>query len=199
MENNVFNHMAAKYDTEDRKELANVIANEINRILDGKNYYSLLDYGGGTGLVTFQIAKHFNEILLLDSSHEMIKVAQSKIDPKQDYNFEARLLNLMEDNDLGFKADVIILSLVLLHIPDIETLLQKLFNVLNKDGMLILIDFDKNESIYHPKVHNGFVQDEIMELLIKIGFYDIEMHTFYHGKNIFMSKDASLFSSISKK
>ncbi|SEM51639.1 ubiE/COQ5 methyltransferase family protein [Mesobacillus persicus] len=50
------------------------------------------------------------------------------------------------------------MSFVLLHIPDTDKILQELFDILNNGGKLIIVDFDKNDKIHHPKVHNGFSQ-----------------------------------------
>ncbi|WP_080875912.1 class I SAM-dependent DNA methyltransferase [Oceanobacillus timonensis] len=199
MEENVFNQMAKKYDTENRKELANIIADEIKKTLAGKQYHSILDYGGGTGLVTFQLADQFEKGWLVDSSQEMIQVAQSKIEQNQLKHFEAMAFNLAKDDRLDIKADVIVLSLVLLHVPDIEPLLQRLNKRLNTGGLLIIVDFDKNEKIQHPKVHNGFTEAEVKDALSYAGFRDINKHTFHYGSNIFMKQDASLFIATSTK
>lgn len=40
----------------------------------------------------------------------------------------------------------------------------------NKNGKLIIVDFDKNEMISHPTVHNGFNQKELKSLLSDAGF-----------------------------
>lgn len=91
------------------------------------------------------------------------------------------------------------MSLVLLHIPDTEKILQELFTLLNPGGKLIIIDFDKNDNINHPKVHNGFSQEELNKILSQIGFKSVKIKTFYHGNRIFMNQDASLFISKSIK
>ena len=83
------------------------------------------------------------------------------------------------------KADIVLMSLVLLHIPDTEKILQELFNILNKGGKLIIIDFDKNDKINHPKVHNGFSHEELKKRLSEVGFESIEIKTFYQG-NVFL-------------
>jgi hypothetical protein len=70
-----------------------------------------------------------------------------------------------------------------------------LFNILNNGGKLIIIDFDKNDKINHPKVHNGFSHKELKKRLSEVGFKLIEMKTFYHGNRIFMNEDASMFIS----
>ncbi|GIO20639.1 S-adenosylmethionine-dependent methyltransferase [Oceanobacillus oncorhynchi subsp. incaldanensis] len=200
MEENVFNRMAKKYDTEERIELATVIADEIKKSIAEKQYHSILDYGGGTGLVAFQLADRFEKGWIVDASEEMIQVAQAKIEQQQLKHFKAMECNLAEEDNLDVYADIIILSLVLLHVPDIETLLQKLSTRLNPNGILIIADFDKNEKIQHPKVHNGFTEAEINQALNHAGLRDTEMHTFHHhGSNIFMNQDASLFIATGKK
>lgn len=97
------------------------------------------------------------------------------------------------------KADIVLMSLVLLHIPDTKQILKEMFNLLNDGGKLIIVDFDKNDQIYHPKVHNGFTHEELTTILTEIGFRSIEMKTFYHGSEIFMKKDASMFIASSVK
>jgi len=92
-----------------------------------------------------------------------------------------------------------VMSLVLLHIPDTKKILQELFNILNSGGKLIIIDFDKNDEINHPKVHNGFSHEELKRGLTEVGFKSNEIKTFYHGNRIFMKQDASMFISISIK
>lgn len=97
------------------------------------------------------------------------------------------------------KADIVLMSLVLLHIPDTNKILQELFGILNDGGKLIIIDFDKNDKIQHPKVHNGFSHEELKKRLSDIGFKSTEMKTFFHGRRIFMNQDASMFISSSIK
>ena len=82
---------------------------------------------------------------------------------------------------------------------DSHLILTTLFDILNKDGHLIVVDFDKNESIIFDKVHNGFEQNELICLLKQVGFAFAGTHTFYRGQRIFMNKDASLFILDAKK
>src|SRR5690625_6911758 len=112
----------------------------------------------------------------------MLKIAKTKISQKGITNSKV-LYSDFTDETPELKADIILVSLVLLHIPDTKNILQELFNVLNNGGKLIIIDFDKNDNIYHPKVHNGFSHEELKERLSEVGFKSIEMRTFYHGRD----------------
>jgi|SRR5690625_42738 len=198
MENNVFEQMAKKYDTEERIELANIIVKEVRPELRNSKSKSLIDYGSGTGLISLELADLAASVLLVDSSKQMLEVAKAKISHKGITNSNVLFADFTDETP-ELKADIILVSLVLLHIPDTKKILHELFNVLNDGGKLIIIDFDKNDDIYHPKVHNGFAHEELKEKLSEVGFKSITMKTFYHGNRIFMKQDASMFISSSTK
>ncbi|MGD6830685.1 class I SAM-dependent methyltransferase [Sutcliffiella halmapala] len=198
MENNVFEKMAKRYDTEERMELAKVIVKEVRPVLQNSLPKSLIDYGSGTGLVSLELSDLVDSILLVDSSEQMLEVAKAKISYRGITNSKVLCSDFTQDTP-ELKADIVLLSLVLLHIPDTKKILQELFNILNDDGKLIIIDFDKNDKIHHPKVHNGFSHEELKQRLSEVGFKSNEMQTFYHGNGIFMKQDASMFISSSVK
>ncbi|MBT2757655.1 class I SAM-dependent methyltransferase [Mesobacillus foraminis] len=198
MENNVFEQMAKRYDTEERMELAKVIVKEVRPELVNSKSKSLLDYGSGTGLISLELSDLVDSILLVDSSEQMLEVAKAKISHKGIANSKVLYSDFTQETP-ELKADIVLLSLVLLHIPDTKNILQRLFNILNNGGKLIIIDFDKNDKINHPKVHNGFSHEELKKRLSEAGFKSIEIKTFYHGNRIFMNQDASMFISSSIK
>jgi ubiquinone/menaquinone biosynthesis C-methylase UbiE len=198
MENNVFEQMANRYDTEERIELANVIVKEVRPELRNSKSKSLLDYGSGTGLISLELSDLVDSILLIDSSKQMLEVAKAKISHKGMTNSKVLYSDFTQETP-ELKADIVLMSLVLLHIPDTKKILQELFNILNNGGKLIIIDFDKNNNINHPKVHNGFSHEELKKGLSEVGFKSIEIKTFYHGNRIFMNQNASMFISRSCK
>ena len=194
MENNVFEEMAKRYDTEERIELAKVIVKEVRPELRKSKSKSLIDYGSGTGLISLELSDLVNSILLVDSSKQMLDVAKAKISQQGITNSKVLYSDFTQETP-DLKADIVLMSLVLLHIPDTKKIVQALFNILNNGGKLIIIDFDKNDKINHPKVHNGFSHDELKRRLSEVGFKSIEIKTFYHGHRIFMNQDASMFIS----
>ncbi|WP_400247584.1 class I SAM-dependent methyltransferase [Niallia sp. JL1B1071] len=198
MEANVFEELAKRYDTEDRIELAKVIVKEVRAELENSKSQSLIDYGSGTGLVSLELTDLVDSILLVDSSEQMLEVAKGKIVQKGITNASV-LYSDFTKKTTELKSDIIFMSLVLLHIPDTKKILQELFHILNDSGKLIIVDFDKNENISHPKVHNGFSHEELKEILSEAGFKSSKMKTFYHGNRIFMNQDASMFISCSIK
>ncbi|QNF29922.1 class I SAM-dependent methyltransferase [Metabacillus elymi] len=198
MEINVFEQMAKRYDTEERIEIAKVIVKEVRPELRNSKSKSLIDYGSGTGLISLELSDLVDSILLVDSSKQMLDVANAKISHKGITNSKVLYSDFTQETT-ELKADIVLMSLVLLHIPDTKNILQSLFNILNNGGKLIIIDFDKNDKINHPKVHNGFSHEELKKRLSEVGFKSIEINTFYHGNRIFMNQDASMFISSSIK
>jgi ubiquinone/menaquinone biosynthesis C-methylase UbiE len=198
MENNVFEHMAKRYDTEERIELAKVVTEVVRPEIRDSKSKSLIDYGSGTGLVSLALTDLVDSVLLVDSSKQMLEVAEAKISHIGITNARVLYSDFTQENT-ELKADIILMSIVLLHIPDTKEILQELFNVLNAGGKLIIIDFDKNEKVNHPKVHNGFTHEELEKRLSEIGFKSIEIKTFYHGKRVFVKQDASMFIASSVK
>lgn len=198
MENNVFEEMAKRYDTEERMELAKVIVKEVRSELQNCQSNSLIDYGSGTGLIGLELSDLVDSILLVDSSEQMLEVAKAKISHKGVTNAKVLYSDFTQGTP-ELKADIVLMSLVLLHIPDTKQILKELFHILNPSGRLIIVDFDKNDKIHHPKVHNGFSHEELKNYLAEVGFKSTEIKTFHHGNRIFMNQDASMFISSSIK
>ncbi|EMY68452.1 class I SAM-dependent methyltransferase [Leptospira vanthielii] len=198
MEPNVFDQIANKYDTAERKELAQVITSAIQNECKDSQSKTLFDYGCGTGLVGFSLVSLVGRIVFIDSSEPMLDLVREKIKKTNITNAEVIHSNFLQ-NTKNKKADLILVSLVLLHIPDTKRILNYFYEILNPNGKLMIVDFDKNERINHPKVHNGFTNTEIRSLLTEVGFKNIEIRTFHHGKNIFMNEDASLFLATGEK
>lgn len=195
MAENIFNRMAKKYDNEQRIELANTVAGEMRKHLSADSNKTLLDYGCGTGLIGLQFTDNFKHLIFSDISEGMMEVVGEKIEAGNIKNAETTAADELDDNE----ADVIIVSLVMLHVPEYKKLIKKLYRLLSDSGQLLIADFDKNESIYHEKVHNGFTHDEMQSALTDAGFKNIDIKTFYHGEKVFMNKDASMFLASAEK
>ncbi|MBM9548707.1 class I SAM-dependent methyltransferase [Leptospira sp. 201903074] len=198
MEPNVFDHLANNYDTAERKELAQVIAGAVQNECKDSQTKTLFDYGCGTGLVGLSLSSLVGRIVFIDSSEPMLDIVREKIKRTNTTNAEVIHSNFLQ-NTKSKKADLILVSLVLLHIPDTKNILKYFYEILNPHGKLMVVDFDKNEKINHPKVHNGFMESELRSLLEEVGFKNIKIRTFHHGKNIFMKEDASLFLATGTK
>jgi 2-polyprenyl-3-methyl-5-hydroxy-6-metoxy-1,4-benzoquinol methylase len=99
---------------------------------------SLLDIGCGTGLssqilLNSALGQHISQVTLLDTSPKMLQLAEAKAKTwgKPYKTVNGYLASLTE------KFDVIIISSVLHHIPDLETFLEQVTQALPSGGILI--------------------------------------------------------------
>ena len=185
-----FDNYAKTWDTDERINRAKIVANEISNSIAINKNYSAMEFGCGTGLVSFNIYDKFKSITLVDSSRGMIDILESKIDKYKINNMAPYHLDILSGNAIDMKFDVIYNSMVLHHIQDTEGIIKTFYELLNKDGYLCIVDLDEEDGSFHKKYpdydgHNGFNQEDLKSILIDAGFKDIESNTFFYGeKNI---------------
>lgn len=189
---NIFDKIAQEYDAPHRVALAEIINKKIQDSVGDLTGKTAMDYGCGTGLIGLNLAEKARKVLLVDPSSKMIEVTQTKIKENQLKNVSAKV-GTTESLDLKTNSDLIVMSLVMLHVPDTKNLLTGLYQALKPNGRLLIVDFDKNPNVYHERVHNGFEHDALITLAKEIGFQNISIDNFYHGRNIFMKQDATMF------
>ncbi len=189
----IFERMAAGYDTPERIHIARVAADAIRAHAADAKDKTAVDFGCGTGLVGMNLLEDFKTMLFLDSSPNMINRIQQKIAEFHIPNADTLCLDLEQEAGAELKADYIFMAQVLLHIPEVEPVLTRLYEALHPGGHLLIVDFDKNEHIVSDLVHNGFDQRELISLMKQIGFTEVNAETIYTGKQIFMNQDASMF------
>jgi ubiquinone/menaquinone biosynthesis C-methylase UbiE len=188
----IFNKMANHYDTAPRIALAKEITATIRPHLANAKEQLMIDYGGGTGLVSLPLASMVKQLQIWDTAEEMLAVAKQKITQQALTNVSTSLHDITRET-VGEEADIILLSLVMLHIPDTSNLLHQLYQLLKPGGQLLIVDFNKNPLVSHPKVHNGFEKEDLLQLAKTVGFDSISFETFFEGPQLFMGQAASLF------
>lgn len=188
-----FDRIAEHYDTPERIHSAKIIAEQIRTVLIDGAQKHVMEYGCGTGLVGLELVHNVKTMLFVDASCNMVQRVRQKLDLLQIKNAKAACFNLETQKLHALQADYIIVAQTLLHIKEIEPVLSGLFHFLPQGGHLIIVDFDKNDAVVSDDVHNGFEQAKLISVLKKIGFVNAKAETFYHGKNMFMQQDASLF------
>lgn len=145
-----------------------------------------------------ELLQDFQAVIFIDASINMVEKVKEKIE-KLDIQNAKTLYYDIEKVETDIKADYIIMAQVLIHIENTEMILSRLYKMLNNEGHLIIVDFNKTDSINSEEVHNGFNKEELKELLLKIGYKESVGETFYSERNMFMGEDASLFILDCKK
>ncbi|WP_239671159.1 class I SAM-dependent methyltransferase [Leptospira levettii] len=178
--------------------MAKRILGKLEPFLHNTNESSLLDFGCGTGLLGIPLCSNFKQVILCDDSLPMLDVANFKIKSQGIKNAKTMSPSDMA-LDNSFLVDNILLSLVLLHIPDTQSILKFLYDHLKPNGKLFIVDFSKNEKVSHSKIHNGFLLEDLESILKTIGYHIVNSKVILEEKNVFMNQDASLFLLIAEK
>jgi tRNA (cmo5U34)-methyltransferase len=153
------------------------IAAELQKSLLLKPGMKALEYGAGTGILSFLLKDKFSEIVLMDNSKEMIRVCEEKAA----YFQTSHILPLwfdLEHQDFDRKFDIIYNQMVLHHVNNIDVILGKFYSLLNPGGLLAIADlFTEDGSFHGPgvKVHLGFDPDLLIKTLKSKGFH----HAYY--------------------
>lgn len=195
----LFDMIADRYDTAERVQIAKVSSDAMKEYFVNTKSKDGIDFGCGTGLVGMNLLSEFRSMLFLDTSQNMLNIIKQKISDANALNASTLCFDLETSTKHSIRADYIFMSQVLLHIQDFESLLSKLYDILNFEGHLLIVDFNKNEQVVSDMVHNGFDQEQLKEIMSKIGYKDIRTKTFYTGSKLFMGQDASLFILDAKK
>lgn len=181
-----FDDDAKNWDTEKRSKRAKIVADEIRKTVGVLKNSSAMEFGCGTGLISFNLKDEFESITLVDSSTGMMDVLKSKIEKCKANNMFPYQVDIFDENSLNVKFDVIYNSMVLHHIHDVEAMTRRFHESLQEDGCLCIVDLDEEDGSFHKKYpdfdgHNGFNQEELKRILMNVGFKNVESRTFYHA------------------
>jgi tRNA (cmo5U34)-methyltransferase len=152
------------------------IAKILLDVIEINNKMKALEYGAGTGLLSFALKDHFAEITLMDSSAEMINTTAEKIKASGATHLYPLLFDL-EKEDYNLKTfDIIFSQMVMHHVADIEKMITKFAMLLNSKGKLVIADLYKEDGSFHEMEfhgHLGFDPEQLGETLKKNGFTNI--------------------------
>lgn len=141
-----------------------------------------LDYGCGTGMLSFPLQDALGHITLKDSSAGMLEVLREKITARGVSNMTVRQADLSSQPLPEERYDLIYSSMVLHHIPDTVGILATFHALLNAGGWLCVADLDQEDGSFHGievDVHHGFTREALRQLAEAAGFSDIHFDTVF--------------------
>jgi tRNA (cmo5U34)-methyltransferase len=160
------------------------IAAELEKMIPLNPSMKALEYGAGTGLLSFLLKDRFSEISLMDNSQEMIKVCVEKAEYHKTNHILPIWYNL-EHKEYDERFDIIYNQMVLHHVNDYEAIIYTFHSMLNQGGYLAIADLYPEDGSFHGpdvKVHLGFDPEKLTEILTIAGFKNIEYKTCFEVK-----------------
>lgn len=171
-----FDKQAKNWDNDPMKaKRAEIFAREIRNYTHPKTTWNALEFGCGTGLLSYQLKDDFKTITLADNSKGMIDVLKNKIEKQSLTNFKPLLIDLLkEDLNIG-KFNVVYMLMTLHHILDLNKVAKIFHSLIKTDGYLCIADLVQEDGSFHANIpsfegHNGFDKNQLSELLINSGF-----------------------------
>ena len=158
------------------------IANAVRKAVSLHREMSALDYGCGTGLLSFPLKDELGAILMADSSGGMLEVVAEKITAQGVNNMTTLKLDLLVDPLPAQRFDLIVTAMTLHHVPDTDHILRVFHDLLNPGGHLCIADLDQEDGSFHgPEVdvHHGFDQAELSRRTAQAGFADAQFQTVF--------------------
>lgn len=181
---NEFDMKAKTWDSQpDRISRTQVFADAIIEEIPFDSSATAMEYGCGTGLLSFPLKDRFSKITLIDSSDGMLEVVKEKIAHDNIRNVEVIKADLQESiPNVKTTFSVIYNSMVLHHIDNIDSMLSIWYSLLSTPGYLYVIDLDLDKGLFHGKDfkgHNGFDREELGKKVVNAGFTDVRFKTIY--------------------
>ena len=172
---NRFDKIAKEWDLNKRRvDTARVVCEKILEIVK-VDEFDILDYGCGTGLISFGLFEYAKSVTAMDNSRGMINELNRKTSLSNIKNIKT-LLHDIEKEDLPKNAfDMVVSSMTLHHLKKTDIFFKKSKTALKQNGYLAICDLFEEDGTFHTHgnegvYHFGFSKDYIKTLYQNSGF-----------------------------
>lgn len=175
-----FNQAAANWDghAERRKRTEEVAAAMLAEAGLGPKA-EVLEFGCGTGVLTFLLRPHVRAVTAADTAQGMLDVVEEKIRAGHVAGVRTLLLRGAAGEVLP-ACDAIVSSMALHHVADVPELFGRFYAALRPGGVVALADLEPEGGLFHPDpagvFHNGFAHTELQAWLEEAGFGAVRFH-----------------------
>jgi tRNA (cmo5U34)-methyltransferase len=156
-------------------ERTTAVAGQLQKLIHNRPGMKALEFGAGTGLLSFYMKDRFSEITLMDSSPEMLRMAEQKMESGDQLKFTTLFLDLETEEYIGNPFDIIYSQMVMHHIKEIDVIFKKFYHMLISGGVLAIADLYSEDGSFHngdKNVRHGFDPEKLAETLRQQGFRD---------------------------
>ncbi|MCL4432550.1 MAG: methyltransferase domain-containing protein [Epsilonproteobacteria bacterium] len=178
-----FDKVAGEWDKGDmRQNIADAVFKTLASRIALLNTMNILDFGAGTGLLSFKIAPLVRSVTGVDLSSGMLKQLETKNTPS--LHVTPLLQDIME-RPLDQKFNGIVSSMAMHHVADTLGLFQTFYAHLERDGFIAIADLEEEDGTFHAQhgndgVHHfGFNRESLRKTIEKTGFKNVRFHNAY--------------------
>ncbi len=174
-----FNHAAADWDKGDtRQQIAQAVFRTITSRVALLNHMDILDFGCGTGLLSFKIAPLVRSVTGVDLSEKMLEQLEAKNTVSL---YVTPLCRDMMKEPIDKTFHGIVSSMAMHHVEDLAGLFKTFRGCLKKDGFVALADLEAEDGTFHTHgndgVHHfGFEREKLRKIMEDTGFANVRFH-----------------------
>lgn len=175
-----FAHKSKSWDMSSRRvQNAQAIANKILNNIDMNKRMTLMDFGAGTGLLSFFVAPKVDTIVAVDNSPSMLEKFREK---SSEFDCKTEIIQKdLSRETIEREFDGIISSMTMHHLEDTRALFSKLYTMLKSGGFIAIADLDSEDGSFHSEDtgvhHYGFERNILNNIAKEAGFRDIQIET----------------------
>jgi len=141
-----FDDKAKTWDSDPiKRERAFAVAAAIRQRVPLAQDWRALEYGCGTGLLSFALHAELGRIALADSSPGMLAVLEDKIAATGFSHLHPLALDLVTDPLPAERYDLIYTLMTLHHVADVDRLLRAFHDLLRPSSWLCIADLDQED------------------------------------------------------
>lgn len=177
-----FNQAAQEWDKGDmRQNIAHAVFQTITSRIALLNNMNIMDFGAGTGLLSFKIAPMVKRVVGIDLSEKMLEQLESKNTPS--LSVQAICQDIFQ-TPLQEQFHGIVSSMAMHHVENMSALFESFYNHLKRDGFIAIADLEAEDGTFHTHgnegVHHfGFDKNHLRETIENAGFEHVRFHHAY--------------------
>ena len=160
----------------------------------------IIDYGAGTGLVTFGLFDKARRVVAMDNSKKMLEEIDKKSTNAGIDNVHTRYHDINKEDLPKAQFDLFVSSMTMHHIDDTRDFLTKAKASLIKGGYLAINDLEREDGSFHSMgnddvAHFGFDKPTLEALFVELG---LEVVFFETVEVISKKQDYPIFLIVGK-
>jgi predicted TPR repeat methyltransferase len=151
------------------------IADAIRKNVDLTADMEIIDFGVGTGLLGFEVAKRVKKVYGVDTSSKMLEQVQQKNTPL--LSIETIHQDIIT-TPLKRTFHGLVSSMTLHHIEDLELFFNTIYDNIEENGFIAIADLELEDGTFHSDntgvFHFGFEEKALCEVAQKCGFKSVK-------------------------